>query len=205
MTFVHIQGGRRNLLALALIAIGLIFSNATALAQTASTSNTTWDELLREKAPIVLFRHALAPGGGDPPGFKLGDCSTQRNLSDEGKAQARLIGKKLAAQEIKVGAVWHSEWCRTRETAQLAFPTSAGHSPKPQSAFNSFFADRSKAAAQSAQAKKLLATWRGPGALVVITHQVNITEITGVVPQSGEGVVLIKKGNEWLPAARVAP
>ncbi len=178
------------------------FCAEAALAQTASSS---WDELLREKASIVLFRHAIAPGGGDPPGFKLGDCSTQRNLSEEGKAQARLIGKKLAAQEIKVGAVWHSEWCRTRETAQLAFPTSAGHSPTPQPAFNSFFEDRSKAAAQTAQAKKLLASWRGPGALVVITHQVNITEITGVVPQSGEGVVLLKKGNEWLPAARIAP
>jgi phosphohistidine phosphatase SixA len=183
----------------------MLFLNTTALAQAVSAANTSWDELLREKASIVLFRHALAPGGGDPPGFKLGDCSTQRNLSDEGKAQARLIGKKLAAQEIKVGAVWHSEWCRTRETARLAFPESAGHSPTPQSAFNSFFADRGNAAAQTAQAKKLLATWRGPGALVVITHQVNITAITGVVPQSGEGVVLIRQGNEWLPAARVAP
>ena len=199
MTLASIQlSKRRGTILDLLFACFAAFFSTTGFAQ-------TWDQQLREPASVVLFRHADAPGTGDPAGFKLGDCSTQRNLSEEGKAQAHLIGRKLAAQEIKIGAVWHSEWCRTRDTAVLAFPASAGHSPKPQPAFNSFFADRGKSAAQTAQAKKLLASWRGPGALVVVTHQVNITEITGVVPQSGEGVVLLRKGNEWQVAGRIAP
>ncbi len=201
MAFVYTQASKRRCPRLTLVfAFCTVLFLTSGFAQTASSS---WDQLLREPASVVLFRHTDAPGTGDPPGFKLGDCSTQRNLSEEGKAQARFIGRKLAAQEIKIGAVWHSEWCRTRDTALLAFPVSAGHSPKAQSAFNSFFADRNKALAQTAQAKKLLSTWRGPGVLVVVTHQVNITEITGISPQSGDGVALLKTGSQWRVAGRM--
>ena len=62
---------------------------------------------------VVLFRHALAPGGGDPPGHTLDDCGTQRNLSGEGKAQARRIGAQFRNRSIAVGEVWSSQWCRT--------------------------------------------------------------------------------------------
>ena len=165
--------------------------------------NAAWAALQKPGA-IVLFRHALAPGGGDPPGFKIGDCSTQRNLSDEGKAQAQRIGGALRERGVKVQAVWHSEWCRTRDTAQIAFPALRANALKPEPAFNSFFADRSSAPAQTAAAKELLLKWRGSGALVVVTHQVNITQLTEIFPQSGEGVVLVRSGQQLRVAGRIA-
>lgn len=135
---------------------------------------------------VVLMRHALAPGGGDPAEFKLDDCNTQRNLSQAGREQAQRIGRAFAERGVKVGAVWSSQWCRTRETADLAFPGQRQDHP----AFNSFFGRKESEEAQTRAALAQLQTWRGPGVLVVITHQVNITALTGVVPESGTGVVL---------------
>lgn len=136
---------------------------------------------------IVLFRHADAPGTGDPPNFRLGDCSTQRNLSDKGRAQARAIGEGFRTRGIAVGAVLASQWCRTRETAELAFPDRV----EDASVFNSFFQEGdAQARQQTAAALARLATWRGPGVLVVVTHQVNITALTQVFPASGEGIVV---------------
>jgi phosphohistidine phosphatase SixA len=138
---------------------------------------------------VLLYRHALAPGGGDPPGFRAGDCSTQRNLSDEGRAQARQLGEALRRRlgALTVGAVWASPWCRTLDTARLAFPR---QTVQPQAAFASFFQQPDSEAAALAQARRQLSAWRGPGVLVVITHQVNITGLTGIYPASGEGVLL---------------
>lgn len=135
---------------------------------------------------VVLLRHALAPGGGDPPGHTLNDCSTQRNLSDEGKDQARRMGTEFKKRRIEVGAVWSSQWCRTRDTADLAFPGQRIDQP----VFNSFFNESDVAVDRTRAAQQLLSSWRGPGVLVVVTHQVNITALTGVVPSSGEGVVV---------------
>jgi phosphohistidine phosphatase SixA len=163
---------------------------------------------------VILYRHAIAPGGGDPPGFDLKNCASQRNLSPEGRTQAKQLGLRLKLSGVAVGAIWHSEWCRTRETAQLmqqaynsthAAPGKAVPEPKAQSVFNSFFAQREQAAAQTAQARKLLQTWRGPGTLIVVTHQVNITELTGIVPQSGEGVALRMQGNEIKVLGQIPP
>jgi phosphohistidine phosphatase SixA len=151
---------------------------------------------------IVLFRHALAPGGGDPPGFKLNECSTQRNLSDEGRSQARRIGQAFSERRIPVGAVWSSQWCRTRETADLAFP---GLRRVDDPLFNSFFGQPEASTAQTQLAQARLARWRGPGVLVVVTHQVNITALTGVVPVSGEGVVVEPMGSGIRVRGRVAP
>ena len=166
----------------------------------ANADDKAWAAL---KAPgaIVLFRHATAPGGGDPPGYLLNDCSTQRNLDEEGKAQARRIGERFKAQRIQVEAVLSSQWCRTRETAQLAFPGLTKDAP----AFNSFFSDRSNEAAQTATARKQLLAWRGKGVLVVVTHQVNITALTGAFMASGEGIVLHRQGNELTVVAKIAP
>lgn len=138
---------------------------------------------------VVLYRHALAPGGGDPPGFKPGDCSTQRNLSDAGREQARRMGDALRLRlgSLRVGAVWASPWCRTLDTARLAFP---GMAVQPQQAFASFFARPDEEAPSLAAARQQLAAWRGPGVLAVFTHQVNVTSLSGVFPASGEGVAL---------------
>lgn len=150
---------------------------------------------------IVLFRHAHAPGGGDPPGFKLNDCSTQRNLSGEGKAQARRMGAEFRQRRIDVGAVWSSQWCRTRETADLAFPGKRMDQP----AFNSFFSAQDRAAQHTKDAQQLLSSWRGPGVLVVVTHQVNITALTEVVPGSGEGVVVKPTASGLQTVGRITP
>ncbi len=162
-------------------------------------------ETLKSPGGIVLFRHALAPGGGDPAGFVVGDCATQRNLSEEGQDQARRIGTTIRQNGVQVGAVWHSEWCRTRDTARLAFPLMSAPTLRAEPAFNSFFGNRDTEPAQTAAARKLLLGWRGPGTLVVVTHQVNITALTGIVPQSGEGVVLVQQGQRLLVKGRVFP
>ena len=191
--------GRRACLA-AIVVQGLCANPAWAQAGTAAG----WDAL---KAPgaVVLFRHALAPGGGDPAGFVAGDCRTQRNLSAEGQEQARRIGATLRRHSVNVSAVWHSAWCRTRETAQLAFPAMSAPSLRAEPAFNSFFGNNDSEPAHTAAAHQLLLGWRGPGVLVVVTHQVNITALTGVVPQSGEGVVVQPEGTQLLVKASVRP
>ncbi|MCE4554481.1 histidine phosphatase family protein [Roseateles cellulosilyticus] len=138
---------------------------------------------------VVLYRHALAPGNGDPPGFQLGDCSTQRNLSDAGRDQALRLGDALRQQlgSLRVTGVWASPWCRTLDTARLAFPDV---DVQPQTAFASFYAQSDREAASLAEARSLLSGWRGPGVLVVVTHQVNITGLSGIFPASGEGIAM---------------
>lgn len=184
---------RRNLLAATL---GVAWMACT---QAAAPDAAAWAAL--DANGIVLFRHAQAPGTGDPSHFRLGDCTTQRNLSAEGRAQARRLGERLRARGIQVGAVRSSQWCRTRETAELAFPGQVTEAP----AFNSFFGNAGSSEPQTAAARAELAAWRGPGVLVVVTHQVNITALTGVYPASGEGVVLRVQGADVAVAGRLPP
>ena len=145
---------------------------------------------------ILLVRHANAPGGGDPPGFNLNECATQRNLDTIGQRQATNIGARFEAEKIKPTAVFSSQWCRCKETAARAFPNLAQDAP----AFNSFFQTPEAGQKQTKAAQKVLLTWaaknRGMGTLVVVTHQVNITQLTGVVPAPGEGVVLAFDGKK---------
>ncbi|HSV34820.1 MAG TPA: histidine phosphatase family protein, partial [Ramlibacter sp.] len=139
-----------------------------------------------------LFRHATAPGVGDPAAFKADDCATQRNLDDQGRAQARRLGEQFRARKIQVGAVLTSQWCRTRETARLAF----GSQVRDEPAFNSFFRQSPEARErQTAMARELLSRWRGPGVLVAVTHQVNIQALAGVGTASSEGVVVRPAAN----------
>jgi phosphohistidine phosphatase SixA len=157
-----------------------------ALMASSASPADAWSDLSRPGA-IVLLRHATAPGVGDPAGFKLDVCATQRNLDDKGRAEARKLGEEFRSRKIEVGAVLSSQWCRTRETARLAF----GDRVRDEPLFNSsFLAPADISGAQTARARSLLMRWRGPGTLVVVTHQVNITALTGVNPSSAEGVVL---------------
>lgn len=167
--------------------------------QAAQDADSAWAAL--SAGGIVLFRHADAPGTGDPANFKLDQCATQRNLSERGRAQARELGERFRARKIVVGAVLSSQWCRTRETAELAFPGMVRDAPR----FNSFFGEPAQSAAQTAAARANLAAWRGPGVLVVVTHQVNITALTGVYPASGEGVVLRRGEGGLEVVGRLAP
>jgi phosphohistidine phosphatase SixA len=157
--------------------------------------------LLKEEGAIVLFRHAIAPGTGDPANFVLGDCATQRNLDDRGRAQARAIGQAFESRGIAVGKVLSSQWCRTQETAELAFPGRVETYP----AFNSFFEDRSAEPESTAAARAVLREWKGPGALVVVTHQVNITALTGIAPASGEGIIVTLRDGTAKVLGRLPP
>ena len=164
----------------------LIAALAFTLIASSAFSADAWSELAKPGA-IVLFRHATAPGVGDPADFKLADCSTQRNLDERGRAEAQRLGEQFRNRSIQVGAVLTSQWCRTRETARLAF----GSEVRDEPVFNSFFQQSAPARdTQTAQARALLLRWRGPGALIVVTHQVNITALTGVGAASAEGVVV---------------
>ncbi len=150
----------------------------------ARADDAAWQAL--ENGGIVLFRHALAPGTGDPANFTLGDCSTQRNLNNQGRADSRAIGQAFQDKGIKVGRVLTSQWCRCVETAELAFPGQVEEEP----VFNSFFQNRSAGPEQTRAGQRILEQWSGDGALVIITHQVNITALTDIFPQSGEGIVV---------------
>jgi phosphohistidine phosphatase SixA len=173
----------RNLIAAAAIAFAAL--TGPALAQ---NDATLW-EAIRSGEAFAMIRHALAPGTGDPQSVVIGDCSTQRNLSDSGREQARKIGAGFRANGIAAARVLTSEWCRCAETARLLNIGPV----EPLPALNSFFADREQGPDQTAaltvrikQDKPLRAAGNP---LVLVTHQVNITALTGVFPRSGEIVV----------------
>ena len=155
--------------------------------------------LLRAGGCVLLLRHAsTVPGVGDPPEFQLGICSTQRNLSADGQAEARRIGAWFRRHQLEPRAVLTSAWCRCIDTAQLAF---GRHTPWP--ALNSSFGDRYPATDASASLREALRAVP-PGKFEVwVTHQVNITAITGEVPAQSEGFVLdasarlVRKKKSW--------
>ena len=170
-----------------------VFCLGIAASVSHATEALAWQAL--RQGGMVIFRHANAPGVGDPQGMELGDCSTQRNLDEVGRQQASQLGERLRQQKIRVAQVLSSQWCRTLETAKLM----ALGPVQGEAVFNPFFGDRTSEPAQTAAAQKLLHNWqsknKGRGSLVVVTHQVNITAMTGLTPASGEGVVLLRKGN----------
>jgi phosphohistidine phosphatase SixA len=166
-----------------------------------ATEADAWAALKSNIGAIVLFRHAEAPGFGDPDNFKPGDCSTQRNLADSGRRQARRIGERFQAEQVTVAKVLSSQWCRTTETAELAFPGKV----TSDATFNSFFNDSRDEPQQTRQARTLLSAWKGPGTLVVVTHQVNITALTGIVAASGEGIALRVNKGQLTVIGRITP
>jgi phosphohistidine phosphatase SixA len=180
---------RRSLLVLLLCWPGL-----------ALAADEPW-QLLKEPGTIILFRHANAPGTGDPPGFTLGDCATQRNLDGWGRAEARAIGEAFRARGVPVGMVLASQWCRSRDTAELAFPGQVAEEP----AFNSFFGNRAAEPAQTEAAQAILRQWQGPGVLVVVTHQVNISALTDIAPRPGEGIVVRSENGALRVVGRLPP
>lgn len=171
------------------LALALIFSAVFAFP--AAATEVAWAKLL-EGGHTILMRHAIAPGIGDPANFKLDDCTTQRNLSDDGRQQAQRIGARLAARAIKVDVVSSSEWCRAKETAKLAFPRAT---IIEQPALNSFFADPSSKDEQTAAVMKLIEAFVGSGNQIMITHQVNILALTGVSPREGEAIIVDAEPN----------
>ncbi len=141
---------------------------------------------LRGGGHVALLRHALAPGTGDPAEFAIGDCSTQRNLSDEGRAQARRIGERLRANGITAARVFTSKWCRCRDTAaELGFGAA-----RDLPALNSFFRRTERRAPQTRALKDWLAAQDLSTPVVLVTHQVNISALAGTYAASGELVIV---------------
>ena len=138
-----------------------------------------------------MMRHALAPGTGDPDNFVVDDCATQRNLSDRGRDQARRIGEVFRQNGIHSATVWSSAWCRCLETARLLELGAVSQ----VDAVNSFFRQRHLGEQQTNALRRLLRE-RAPGEpLVLVTHQVNITALTDVFPESGE-IVFFRIGDD---------
>ena len=166
--------------------LGCVLALLLALPALAHADEAPLLAALREGRAVALMRHAAAPGTGDPASFRLGDCSTQRNLSEEGRAQARATGARLRAAGITRARVYSSQWCRCLETAGLLGLGAVNELP----ALNSFFGDPAQRAAQTAALSVFLRE-RPPGApLILVTHQVNITAFTDAFPRSGE-IVLV--------------
>lgn len=140
---------------------------------------------------VVLMRHAEAPGTGDPPGFRQDDCATQRNLSDGGRAQARRIGDQLRQLGIRDARVLSSRWCRCRDTAQLLDFGPVAALP----ALDSFIGRPEDASEQTTGLRQFLADLPRDGVpVILVTHQVNITALTGIFPASGEAILLRANG-----------
>ena len=145
---------------------------------------------LRAGACIVLLRHAQTDAGiGDPPGFRLDQCSTQRNLSPEGRAQATRIGQWFESRKLRPEAVRSSAWCRCKHTADIAF---GQHTE--WTALNSFFETQDSRTAQTAQLRAALAALQTGRFEVWVTHQVNISAVSGEATAMGEALVLDAKG-----------
>ncbi len=160
-----------------------------------------WDAARAEGA-ILLMRHATAPGTGDPENFDLADCSTQRNLSEAGRMQARETGSAIRAADIpEITHVLTSQWCRCRDTARLLDLAPVQDLPS----LNSFFEDRSTAERQSAETLAHLASLPQGARPILVTHQVNITALTGIVPRSGEIIVAELRNGALAVTGRIAP
>lgn len=164
----------------------LLAAAATALQGAKATPDG--GELLRAGGIVLLLRHALAPGTFDPPGFRLGDCRTQRNLSDDGREQARGIGRWFADRRLAPGRVRSSPWCRCIDTAQLAFGQA-----EPWAALASPVGRPESSSADALQAMRTaLGALAGPRAPfeVWVTHMFVQQALAGSGTGSGEGLIV---------------
>ena len=144
----------------------------------------------QEGNKIILIRHSLAPGGGDPVGFKINDCKTQRNLNRAGIIQSKKIGKLFIKNKIPIDQVLSSQWCRCKDTAKFAFK---GY--KEFTALNSTFQSpyNKNEPKQLKELYNFVKKWDGNGKnLVLVTHYSIITAVTNAIPSSGEIVIVDK-------------
>jgi phosphohistidine phosphatase SixA len=155
---------------------------------------------LRAGGHVALMRHADAPGGfGDPPGFRVEDCATQRNLSPKGRADAEKIGVRLKQEGIAFEKILSSPWCRCVDTAKLLNLGAV----ESDATFGNVVVLRDQREALAAGGRALIAKWTARGNLLVVTHGANIFAMTGVSPASGE-IVVVKGGSDRaMPAGRL--
>lgn len=169
----------KKFLALLFIFISLVFSNQ-------AFSNDDLIQSLKEGGKIIFIRHAYAPGGGDPDNFDVNDCSTQRNLNNEGISQSKLIGEFFVKNKIQIDQVLSSEWCRCKDTAKYAFKNF-----KTFNALNSFFSSKfaQNEDKQIKDLKNFIQNWKSEKNLVLVTHYVVISSMLNMAVGSGEIVI----------------
>jgi phosphohistidine phosphatase SixA len=168
-------------LALSFLAVALVLTPALA----AEDSQEAWAALAKG-GHIALIRHGNAPPGygGDPPGFRLDDCKTQRNLDDMGRDQARAVGEAFRAHGVRVDRVLSSPVCRCLDTARLMAVGTVESS-------SALLPDRDpKSPVRLRELKEIVSAWRGPGTLVLVSHGFTIRPLTGLVPEQAETLVL---------------
>lgn len=180
----------------------LVLLAAAALPGLARADDKLWS-LLQGGGQVVLVRHALTdPGVGDPEGMKLSDCTTQRNLSEEGRRDAVQLGAELRRRGVPVAALLSSPWCRCLETARLVFARPA----EVHNALGNLFGRREGEAAQVDELKALVRQ-RAPrsGNVFMVTHGSTTYSLTGVSPETGEMVVLTPRpGGGFRVAGRLS-
>ncbi|MBR1227433.1 MULTISPECIES: histidine phosphatase family protein [unclassified Bradyrhizobium] len=177
---------RRN--GFAIVALVLALAAAADIAR--ADDAAAWSAL-RAGGHVALMRHADAPGGvGDPPGFRIDDCATQRNLSAKGRADARRIGARLKSEGIAVDQILTSPWCRCMDTATLLELGPVEAAPT----FGNVVVLRDQTAALTAGARAVIGKWTGRGNLLVVTHGANILALTTISPASGE-IVVVRSGS----------
>lgn len=165
-----------------LLAVSLSLTPGVAAA---GDSNEAWAALVKG-GHVALIRHGNAPPGygGDPPGFKIDDCKTQRNLDEQGRGEARALGEAFRTRGVRVDRVLSSPWCRCLETARLmavgSVETSWALVPDMQPSVS----------VRLRELKEIVAAWRGPGTLVLVTHAFTVRALLGFLPIQGETVVL---------------
>ena len=170
----------------------IIFFIFLILLSTNSNSEENLINSLKEGGKLIFIRHAIAPGGGDPDNFKLNDCSTQRNLSQDGIEQSKKIGFFFKENKIPIDKVLSSEWCRCKDTAKYAFKNF-----KTLDALNSFYSSKfeKNKNKQIKNLKNYISRWKGKENLVFVTHYVVILEMLNYAPSSGEIVISDKNLN----------
>ena len=175
----------KKFLALLFIFISLVFSNQ-------AFSKDHLLQSLKEGGKIIFIRHAYAPGGGDPDNFDINDCTTQRNLNDEGINQSKLIGEFFTQNSIQIDQVFSSEWCRCKDTAKHAFQNF-----KTFDALNSFFSSKfaQNEDRQIKDLKNYIQNWESKKNLVLVSHYVVISSMLNKAVGSGEIVIVDKNYN----------
>jgi broad specificity phosphatase PhoE len=159
------------------------------LPSSAAASEALWN-LLAAGGQVVLLRHATTtPGVGDPAGFRVEDCASQRNLNEQGRQEARRLGAAFQSRRIPVGRVISSRFCRCLETAQLAFGRAEPHPP-----LDNLIHDRSREPERAAAIRSIAGEPPGAGNMILVTHGINIAAAVGIQPAQGEMVVITPRG-----------
>lgn len=182
--------------------LSVVFATLLSATTLGSESNQQAWEALKDGRAVLMLRHALAPGTGDPADFELYDCSTQRNLNDTGREQARAWKPFLAEHGVTEARVFSSQWCRCMDTAREMAMGEVIEWPS----LNSFFRNRGDGPAQIRQTIALVNQMDSGAPVILVSHQVNITALTGIFPSSNEGVIIsLPLSEEPTILARVSP